>query len=358
MDTYLVGGAVRDRLLGLPVRERDWVVVGATPEDLLEQGFRQVGRDFPVFLHPDSGEEYALARTERKAGRGHTGFEVHSDPSVTLEEDLLRRDLTVNAIAESPDGELIDPYGGKADLEARLLRHVSPAFVEDPLRVLRVARFAAYLHALDFQVADDTLSLMRSLCESGELETLSAERIWSEMARALQTADPGVFLEVLDASGASRVLLPELSPLGPALACLRRAAATDSSLEVRFAALCSGLGIDAVETLCQRLNAPRRYAELAAHWARQEHSLLAPAELTAAGRLQVLEATDAFRRPKRFALLLDTLKALHPGADDDYWRRALDACQGVDAAAIAASGIPGHEVGKRLREAREQLLRD
>jgi tRNA nucleotidyltransferase (CCA-adding enzyme) len=332
-------------------------VVGATPEDLLEQGYRQVGRDFPVFLHPDSGEEYALARTERKAGRGHTGFEVHSDPSVTLEQDLLRRDLTVNAIAESPDGELIDPYGGKADLEARLLRHVSPAFVEDPLRVLRVARFAAYLHALDFQVADDTLSLMRSLCESGELETLSAERIWSEMARALQTPNPGVFLEVLDACGASRVLLPELTPLAPALACLRQAA-TDSSLEVRFAALCSGLDGEAVETLCQRLNAPRRFAELAGHWARQEPALLAPAELTAAERLQVLEATDAFRRPERFALLLDTLKALHPDADDDYWRRALDACQGVDAAAIAASGIPGHEVGKRLRAEREQLLGD
>ncbi len=355
MDTYLVGGAVRDRLLGLPVRERDWVVVGASPQQLLDQGFRQVGRDFPVFLHPQSNEEYALARTERKAGRGHTGFTVHSDPSVTLEEDLLRRDLTVNAIAESADGDLIDPYDGQSDLESRILRHVSPAFVEDPLRVLRVARFAAYLHHLGFRVADETLSLMRSLSESGELATLSAERIWSELARALQTPNPESFFRVLDACGATQALLPELD-LEHSLARLTQAAGASARPEIRFAALCSGLAEQELASLCQRLNAPKRFSELAAHWALLENSLAQPASLNASERLQVLERSDAFRRPERFDDLLESLLALYPEADADYWRAALQKCQSIDAAAIAATGIAGHQIGARLRAEREQLL--
>lgn len=356
MKTYLVGGAVRDRLLDLPVHERDWVVVGATPEELLEQGFRQVGRDFPVFLHPESGDEYALARTERKAGRGHTGFEVHSDPSVTLEQDLMRRDLTVNAMAETDRGELIDPYGGQADLEARRLRHVSPAFVEDPLRVLRVARFAAYLHHLGFTVDSDTLALMRSLSESGELTTLSAERIWNEMARALQTANPEEFLAVLEACGADEALLPELSAAPGARDHLGRATAASAEPEIRFAALCSGLEKPQVESLCKRLHAPNRFRELAVQWATQEQCLRGPAKLDAAGRLQVLESTDAFRRPERFAQLLDTLGAMHPEADANYWRNALAACKEVDIAAIAVAGVSGREVGMRLRAERMKRL--
>jgi len=197
MKTYLVGGAVRDKLLGLPVKDRDWVVVGATPEKMLQLGYQQVGRDFPVFLHPQSKEEYALARTERKSGKGYKGFEVFATPQVTLEEDLLRRDLTINALAESESGELIDPYGGQADLEARILRHVSPAFAEDPLRVLRVARFAARFADLSFRVAPETMALMKEITHSGELTHLVPERIWQEMHAALSTAAPHVFFGLL-----------------------------------------------------------------------------------------------------------------------------------------------------------------
>ncbi len=356
MNIYLVGGAVRDRLLGLPVRERDWVVVGATPQVLIELGYRQVGRDFPVFLHPDSGEEYALARTERKAGAGHRGFEVHSDPSVTLEEDLRRRDLTVNAIAETDGGELIDPYGGQADLQTRVLRHVSEAFVEDPLRVLRVARFAAYLHHLGFEVAPDTLALMQTLSDSGELETLSAERLWSETARALDTAHPGVFLDVLGQCGAGDRLFPELRAAHKAYENLARAAAAKADVELRFAALCSGLEPAAVDALCQRLNAPRRFSELAGLWSALEQDLAAPDRLDAPGRLQVLERCDAFRRPQRFEQLLLLLALLRPGADTEFWRQALARCRSVDVAAIAATGVSGREVGARLRAEREKLL--
>ena len=211
--TYLVGGAVRDQLLGVPWHERDWVVVGATPDQLLEAGFRPVGQDFPVFLHPDTGEEYALARTERKSGHGYGGFTFHADPSVTLEEDLQRRDLTINAMAMDDEGQVIDPYGGQQDLQARLLRHVSPAFAEDPLRVLRVARFAARYAPLGFRVAPDTLALMRELAESGELQHLTAERSWKEISRALMEPRPDVFIRVLRACGALAELLPEVDGL-------------------------------------------------------------------------------------------------------------------------------------------------
>jgi tRNA nucleotidyltransferase (CCA-adding enzyme) len=352
MNTFLVGGAVRDRLLGLPVSERDWVVVGATPEDMEAQGFRQVGKDFPVFLHPDSGEEYALARTERKSGRGHRGFKVHSEPSVTLEEDLLRRDLTINAMAEQADGELVDPYGGLADLDARILRHVSPAFVEDPLRVLRVARFAARFANLGFRVADDTLALMRSIAESGELATLSAERIWGETELALGTDSPAVFLQTLQDCGAAGKLLPELEdPLSTGRR-LSLAAAVSADRRLRFAALASGLSPVAVEHICKRLHAPNRYADLATLLAALEEGLSAPQNLDATTKLAVLERADAFRRPQRFELLLETVAALHPEAEAAPWQRALAACLEVDAAAIAASGIPGHEIGTRIRAER------
>ncbi len=354
MDTYLVGGAVRDQLLDLPVAERDWVVVGATPGEMEALGYRQVGRDFPVFLHPDSGEEYALARTERKSGRGHRGFEVHSEPTVTLEEDLLRRDLTINAMAERPDGELVDPYGGRADLEARILRHVSPAFVEDPLRVLRVARFAARFAEFGFRVADETRSLMRDIAESGELDTLSPERIWNETERALATGSPAVFLQTLADCGAAAMLLPELGDIDAAGQRLAQAAAGSGDSRLRFAALVSGLATDAVASLCRRLHAPNRYAELATLLAGLETAIREPGD--AAAQLAVLEQADAFRRPERFSLLLETVAALNPDADTAAWQRALAACQEVDAAAIAASGIPGHEIGARLRAERLNKL--
>ena len=213
MQTYLVGGAVRDRLLGLPVGERDWVVVGATPEALERQGYRRVGRSFPVFIHPETGEEYALARTERKTGPGYRGFDVHADPSVTLEEDLLRRDLTINAIAESADGTLVDPFGGVGHLQQRVLQHVSPAFREDPVRILRVARFAARFHGLGFRVAPSTVALMRAMVNEGEAAALVAERVWHETELALGTAHPDVYFEVLRDCGALGVIFPELEAL-------------------------------------------------------------------------------------------------------------------------------------------------
>ena len=211
MQTFLVGGAVRDRLLSLPVQEQDWVVVGSTTEEMLEQGFRQVGRDFPVFLHPQTHEEYALARTERKSGHGHTGFTVFSNPEVTLEEDLSRRDLTINAIAQDKDGKLIDPYNGQKDIQNRVLRHISPAFSEDPLRVLRVARFAAKFWSIGFTIAPETLALMSSICDSGELEQLSTDRIWQETQRGLATAHPEIYILVLMQTGALEKISPSLA---------------------------------------------------------------------------------------------------------------------------------------------------
>lgn len=358
METLLVGGAVRDRLLGLPVRERDWVVLGATPEQMLELGYRQVGREFPVFLHPDSGEEYALARTERKSGPGHRGFEVHSDPSVTLEEDLSRRDLTINAMAETVSGELVDPFGGRADLEARLLRHVSPAFVEDPLRVLRVARFAARFAHLGFHVAPQTLELMRQIVTSGELENLSAERIWGETELALATTSPGVYLETLDACGAAARMMPELENAHASARRLTAAAASSADSRVRFAVLTSDLPESAATAMCERLNAPNRFRELAVLFAALERDLLGPDRLPPEARLGLLERADAFRRPERFELLLEATGALHAdaGAAVTRWRRDLELCGNVDAAAIAASGIPGHEIGARLRELRLEKL--
>ena len=211
MKIYLVGGAVRDALLGLPVTERDWVVVGATPDEMQAKGFRPVGQDFPVFLHPKTQEEYALARTERKSGHGYGGFTFHAAPDVSLDDDLVRRDLTINAMAQEEGGQVFDPFNGRMDLKARLLRHVSPSFAEDPLRVLRVARFAARYHWLGFRVADDTLVLMRQLADSGELDYLVPERVWKETSRALMERDPQVFFQVLHACGALKVLLPELA---------------------------------------------------------------------------------------------------------------------------------------------------
>lgn len=358
MDVYLVGGAVRDRLLGLPAEERDWVVVGATAEEMRAGGFRQVGRDFPVFLHPETGEEYALARTERKSGRGHHGFEVHSKPSVTLEEDLKRRDLTINAMAMTEDGTLIDPYGGAADLQARRLRHVSPAFVEDPLRVLRVARFAARFAHLAFSVDPSTLALMREIVASGELETLPAERIWGEFEKSLATISPASFLEVLERCGALDWLLPGLANRAGAIQRLATAAGATEDCEQRFAALFHTVPPEAARTLCQKLRPPRRYQELAVLTATLGERLPAIQALSAAERLAVLQQADALRRPERFEALLGACEALQPAAVEAtaQWRRALAACEAVDSRSVAQSGLSGEAIGERIRALREQAL--
>lgn len=344
MKIYLVGGALRDRLLNLPVKDRDWVVVGATVEEMLARKFMQVGKDFPVFLHPHTKEEYALARTERKSGSGYTGFSVHASPTVTLEEDLQRRDLTINAIAESATGEIVDPYHGRADLDARILRHVSPAFAEDPLRVLRVARFAARFADLGFTVAPETLELMRSITAAGELQHLVPERIWQEFHRALGTNSPQVFIEVLRASGALAVIFPEIDSLfgvpQPAnhhpeidtgvhtLMVLEQAALETANPLVRFAALVHDLGkaltppaswplhtgheelgAAAITAMGERLRIPNEFVELG-RMVSLQHTRCHRAHTHGADELYAtLEATDALRRPERFELFLRACEA-------------------------------------------------
>jgi tRNA nucleotidyltransferase (CCA-adding enzyme) len=322
MKVFLVGGAVRDELLGLPPAERDWVVVGATPEALTKLGFKPVGRDFPVFLHPDTHEEYALARLERKVAPGYRGFTTEFSPAVTLEEDLQRRDLTINAMARSDAGVLIDPTGGAADLQARQLRHVSPAFVEDPVRLLRVARFAARFADLGFTVAPDTLALMRQMVTANEVGALVAERVWRELERALITTAPQRFFEVLVDTGALAIVMPELAVYlqqpGPglgALAALRCAAAAGLSAPVRWATLLAGMDENAIVGLSERLRAPREFTDLARIATRLGGHLHGagrdPAEVLADPRAVValLESADAWRRPERFSEWLQVLTA-------------------------------------------------
>jgi tRNA nucleotidyltransferase (CCA-adding enzyme) len=304
MQVYLVGGAVRDELLGRPVLERDWVVVGATPEQMLRLGYRSVGQEFPVFLHPRSGEEYALARLERKTGPGYRGFATEFSPGVTLEQDLRRRDLTINAMARSPEGALIDPYGGRSDLEQRRLRHVSAAFVEDPVRVLRVARFAARFADLQFEIAPQTLALMRAMSGGGELDALVPERVWREMERALAEASPEAFFDTLESCAALPAVLPELCWDAASRAALRAAVPLERDVSVRFAALAAGSPIADIERLCARLRAPGRCRELALMCAALAGRLTRTSLPDAAGLLELLEQNDALRRPERFHRLL------------------------------------------------------
>jgi len=401
MQIYLVGGAVRDQLLGLPVRERDWVVVGATPHELEALGYRRVGRDFPVYLHPETGEEYALARTERKTAPGYRGFEVHADPSVTLEEDLRRRDLTINAMAQSAAGELIDPAGGRSHLQARLLHHVSDAFREDPVRVLRVARFAARLHPLGFIVAPATLALMRTMVGAGEVASLVPERVWQETASALAEPRPDVYLQVLRECGALAVIFPEVDALfgvpQPAqwhpeidtgvhlLLALEAAARRSFSTEVRFAVLMHDLGkgttpraewprhtgheqrgVELVIDLCQRLAVPNRFRDLAVAVTRNHGLCHRALELRPATLLALLESLDAFRRGHRVTEFLDACEADARGRtgleDQPYPQRDLvlaawQAALAVDAGAIArrgsaSDGLRGEELGEAVRRAR------
>ncbi|WP_119290749.1 multifunctional CCA addition/repair protein [Azohydromonas sediminis] len=403
MKSYVVGGAVRDRLLGRPVGDVDHVVVGATPEQMLAAGFRPVGRDFPVFLHPATGEEYALARTERKVARGYHGFTFHADASVTLEQDLARRDLTINAMAIDPDsGDVIDPYGGRRDLAARVLRHVTDAFAEDPVRILRVARFAARLP--DFSVASETTALMRRLVDAGEVDALVPERVWQELARGLMEPRPSRMFEVLRDCGALAVLLPEVDRLWgvpqPAqhhpevdtgvhlMLVLDAAARLDAPLPVRWACLGHDLGkgttprdewprhlghearsVQLVEAIDRRLKVPGDCHELAVLAAREHGHVHASAGLDAAGVLRLLERCDALRRPERFAQLLLACECDargRSGREDEPYpprerlQRALDVARAVDTAAIAASagGVPGPQIGAAIRRARVAALAD
>lgn len=400
MQIYKVGGAVRDRLLGREVSEIDWVVVGASAEQMLELGYRPVGADFPVFLHPQTGEEYALARTERKSGRGYGGFTFFASPEVTLEEDLIRRDLTVNAMAEDDHGTLIDPYGGQRDLAARLLRHVSPAFAEDPLRVLRVARFAARYAPLGFSVAPETLALMRELSESGELGALTPERSWKEISRALMEPRPDVFIQVLRDCGALRVLLPEVDvlfgiPQPPAhhpeidtgvhvLSVLRQCAEHQQPLTVRWACLLHDVGkgltpeaewprhiahehkgLKLIRAINQRCKAPKDCQELAlqvGEFHTHGHRAL---ELKPSTLLKLLQSFDVFRRPQRFeefiaACEMDARGRLgleqraYPQAD--YLRAAMHAARTVAVQPLLARGLQGAELGNALQEERLQAL--
>lgn len=358
MKIYTVGGAVRDALLGLPVQDRDFVVVGATPQQMLQQGFMPVGKDFPVFLHPDTHEEYALARTERKTAPGYKGFLFHADPDVTLEQDLVRRDLTINAIACAGDGSLIDPFGGQRDLAARLFRHVSSAFAEDPVRILRLARFAARfaLPPHDFRVAPETSLLMQQMVAAGEVDALVPERVWQELARGLQEALPSRMLAVLRECGALARLLPELDALWGApsrhrpeadaglhaMSAIDAAARQNLGLPVRFAVLLHDLDPDPVTVLCERLRVPHDCRDLALMAVREYGNVERALQLDADPVVGLIERCDALRKPQRFADMLQAVAcSLSGGADQPQPQRghllaALAAAQAVDAGRIAA----------------------
>ena len=397
MKVYEVGGAVRDALLGLPVKERDWVVVGASAEELAAQGYRRVGKDFPVFLHPQTGEEYALARTERKVSRGYTGFTFDTAASVTLEQDLERRDLTINAIARAADGTLVDPCGGRRDLEARVLRHVSDAFSEDPLRVLRVARFAARFKDLGFTVAPETRQLMAAIVASGEIEALRPERVWQETIKGLREDRPEVYFEVLRDCGALARVFPEVDALFGipqperwhpeidtgvhVMMALRVAARLSPSDTVRFAVLVHDLGkattpklmlpahhgheersVQLLETLCERLPVPNRFRDLAKHVARHHGTVHRAAELKPQTVLKVIVDVDGLRQPDRFEEFLLACEAdargrkgleERPYVQGDRFRAALRAARGVDATRVRTErGLEGEALGKALNEER------
>lgn len=402
MDVYLVGGAVRDELLGLEPGECDWVVVGATADALLKLGYRQVGRDFPVFLHPETQEEYALARTERKVAPGHTGFAVDASPEVTLEQDLARRDLTVNAMAKDADGRIIDPWGGRKDIAERKLRHVSDAFREDPLRVLRAARFAARFHDLGFEVAAETMQTMAGIVAADELEALPAERVWQETLKALATPHPEVYFEVLRECGALARVFPEIENLYGVpqpkrwhpeidsgvhtMMALALGASLSDSTEVRFAVLTHDLGkattpkwmlpghrghgersVGLIRDLAARLRVPRSYQALAELVARHHGVVHRAAELRPRTIVGLLTDVDAFRRPERFEKFLLACEAdargragleERPYPQADLLRRALDAAREVSADGLRADGVDGAELGEAIRVRRIHAVRE
>ena len=401
MKVYAVGGSVRDQLLGLPVKDRDWIVVGATRQQMVSQGFKQVGRDFPVFLHPKTHEEYALARTERKTSPGYKGFEVFASPMVTLEEDLSRRDLTINAIAQSPEGEIIDPFGGTEDLKKRCLRHVSPAFSEDPVRILRVARFAARFAPFGFYIADETLTLIKNMVTSGEVDALVPERVWAEVIRALCEDKPSIFFEVLRQCGALKSLFPEINALYGVpqnakyhpevdtgihtMMVLDRAAQLSSESTVRFAALLHDLGkgntpknilpkhsgheergVKLTKVLCKRLRVPRDHRDLATLVARYHTHCHRAEELKTSTLLKTIQALDAFRRPERFEEFLITCLADSQGRlgmenssypQIDIFRQAYRAAAAVNTKEISKMGLQGQAFANQLWQQRIKAIK-
>jgi tRNA nucleotidyltransferase (CCA-adding enzyme) len=392
MKIYLVGGAVRDKLMGFTPTERDWVVVGARPEDLESQGYKRVGKDFPVYLHPKTHDEYALARTERKTKPGYKGFTVHASPEVTLHEDLERRDLTINAIAEDQDGQLIDPFGGVKDIENKILRHVSPAFAEDPVRILRLARFAARFAHLGFTVAPETNELMKHMVANGEVDALVAERVWKEMERALAMPTPARFFEILRGCGALERLFPELEALYGVpqpenhhpevdtgvhtMMVLEQAAKLSGDTQVRFAALVHDLGkgitpkdewpkhkeheekgVPLVENLCKRYRVPNDYRELAIHVTRYHLHYHRALEVKANTILKLLQNIDAFRKPQRFEQFLLACEAdakgrtgfeNRPCPQSGLLRQAFNAAAGINARPIINKGLQGKMLGQEL----------
>jgi len=343
VKTYVVGGAVRDELLGLPVKDRDHVVVGGTPEEMERLGFKAVGKDFPVFLHPNTHEEYALARTERKSGRGYKGFTVHASPEVTLEDDLRRRDLTINAMATDEQGRLIDPFGGKRDLEKGLLRHVSDAFAEDPVRILRVARFAA---RFGFEVARETMELMRRMVKSGETDYLVPERVWQEFSKGLMEKEPERMFQVLEQSGLQQKVLPEL----------QQRIGLSGPLPVRFARLAWPLKEGEAQALCDRLKVPGEIRELALLACRSRAALRGSCLAAPDALLQLLKRADAFRRPERLRELLEVARRDVPVVDTARLEKAFAAAQAVDAGAIAKQAKSQQDIPKLIDRRRLEAI--
>jgi len=398
MQIYLVGGAVRDKLLGIPVKDRDWVVVGATPEEMIEQGFKPVGKDFPVFLHPETKEEYALARTERKSGKGYKGFTFHTSPDVSLEDDLQRRDLTINAIAEDDAGNLIDPYGGEADIKQGLLRHVSDAFTEDPLRVLRIARFAA---TLGFKIAPETTRLLKEVSASDELDALVPERVWTEMEKALSGKYPARFILVLRSCNALIKLFPEIEALFGipqtkeyhpeidtglhTIMSLNQSVRLSDDPMIRFAALVHDLGkattpknelpshigheargVKIIDKLCKRYRIPNKYHELASNVSKFHLDCHRIQEMKPATVLKKLEQLDAFRRPERFQQFLITCEADARGRASfedrnypqaEYFMNVLKAANEVDTKVLQEKGIEGKALGEEIKKQRVENIK-
>lgn len=355
MKIYLVGGAVRDKLLGLPVKERDWVVVHATAEAMLAQGYRQVGKEFPVFLHPKTHEEYALARMERKVDLGYKGFTFDTSPSVSLEEDLQRRDLTINAMAESDDGRLIDPFHGKDDLDKKLLRHVSPAFAEDPVRILRVGRFLARYAQLGFHVAPETIELMQTMVNAGEVNALVAERVWKELERALGEKNPEQFFMVLKACGALPILFPSLDPDGAGMQALQAAARMNAATVVRFAALLHDHA--EIPALCNRYRVPNEFRDLAGLVGRFSLDLITSSTAVIAETLlSLFYSLDIFRRETRFQHFMEASDAIACARDLAFNKEVIQRCanstKAVPVQEIIADGFTGQALAERLKAAR------
>lgn len=401
MKLYRVGGCVRDHLLGLPVNDIDWVVTGATSEKMLADGYKPIGKDFPVFLHPESKQEYALARSERKTGPGYRGFEISADPATTIEQDLMRRDLTINAIAEDEQGNIVDPYGGRQDIEARQLRHVSAAFVEDPVRVLRVARFAARFHQLGFSLAPETRDLIQQIGQSGELETLVAERVWSELSRALDETDPQVFFTCLRECEVLALLFPEIDalfgvPQNPdyhpeidtglhVMMALQQSAVLGYDNETRFAVLMHDLGKAAtpadvlpshygheargkapVKAFCKRWRVPKAHTELALITTEFHLQVHRARELKATTLLKLFTRTDSLRKPDRFRKMLDACRAdvrgrqgreQDPYPQAEFLTRLANRLGQLDITEIQARGLTGKAMGEAVEAARLQLIK-